>query len=79
MSDGMEKTEKMECSSQNKLNTQNDKMRDSLDVEVLDGLLSIHHFARKWEPRVDCPESGPGPHGPGSGPDRPHRSEGPGQ
>ena len=28
---------------------------------------------------IDCPESGPGPHGPGSGPDRTHGSECPGQ
>ena len=30
-------------------------------------------------PGLDCPESGPGPRGPGSGPDRPYRSECPGQ
>ena len=29
--------------------------------------------------QIDCPESGPGPHGPGSGPDRTLGSECPGQ
>jgi hypothetical protein len=31
------------------------------------------------EAGVDCPGSGPGPRGPGSGPDRTYRSECPGQ
>ena len=38
----------------------------------------MRHVVSKLQ-RVDCPKSGPGPRGPGSGPDRSHRSEGPGQ
>ena len=36
-------------------------------------------FKTLYEVSVDCPESGPGPLGPGSGLDRTGRSEGPGQ
>ena len=43
---------KTECRQSERMNyNENEKRRDS-HVEVLDGLLSIHHFARKWELRM---------------------------